>query len=144
MAMYSPYDTPKGGLPHSDIRGSKPIGGSPQLFAAYHVLHRLLAPRHPPNALITLDRYHRNPSRAGTNPTRNTLHMIPSTTAITYSQYANNRERKSVPIPEGEPSGKLGTLHSQTFDTGSEPARWWAWEDLNFRPHAYQARALTN
>jgi hypothetical protein len=22
--------------------------------------------------------------------------------------------------------------------------RWWAWEDLNFRPHAYQARALTN
>ena len=21
---------------------------------------------------------------------------------------------------------------------------WWAWEDLNFRPHAYQARALTN
>ncbi len=23
-------------------------------------------------------------------------------------------------------------------------AKWWAWEDLNFRPHAYQARALTN
>jgi hypothetical protein len=23
-------------------------------------------------------------------------------------------------------------------------SRWWAWEDLNFRPHAYQARALTN
>ncbi len=22
--------------------------------------------------------------------------------------------------------------------------QWWAWEDLNFRPHAYQARALTN
>ena len=21
---------------------------------------------------------------------------------------------------------------------------WWAWKDLNFRPHAYQARALTN
>jgi len=21
---------------------------------------------------------------------------------------------------------------------------WWAWEDSNFRPHAYQARALTN
>jgi|KNS5DCM_BmetaT_FD_contig_123_33861_length_1562_multi_11_in_2_out_1_1 hypothetical protein len=24
------------------------------------------------------------------------------------------------------------------------PGQWWAWEDLNFRPHAYQARALTN
>jgi hypothetical protein len=23
-------------------------------------------------------------------------------------------------------------------------AGWWAWEDLNFRPHAYQARALTS
>ena len=26
-----------------------------RLFAACHVLHRLLAPRHPPNALMTLD-----------------------------------------------------------------------------------------
>jgi hypothetical protein len=24
------------------------------------------------------------------------------------------------------------------------PGMWWAWEDLNLRPHAYQARALTN
>lgn len=40
-----------GGLPHSDIRGSKPICGSPRLFAACHVLHRLREPRHPPCAL---------------------------------------------------------------------------------------------
>jgi hypothetical protein len=26
----------------------------------------------------------------------------------------------------------------------AQPQSWWAWEDLNFRPHAYQARALTN
>src|SRR5439155_26965007 len=26
----------------------------------------------------------------------------------------------------------------------AERKGWWAWEDLNFRPHAYQARALTN
>ena len=43
------------GFPHSDIRGSKLTRSSPQLFAACHVLHRLLAPRHPPNALMTLD-----------------------------------------------------------------------------------------
>ena len=42
------------GLPHSEILGSKPARGSPRLFAACHVLHRLLAPRHPPNALISL------------------------------------------------------------------------------------------
>ena len=44
-----------GGFPHSDIHGSKPIPGSPWLNAGYHVLHRLLLPRHPPNALLALD-----------------------------------------------------------------------------------------
>jgi hypothetical protein len=56
------FSTPKGknsrisgGFPHSDISGSKPIPGSPKLNAGYHVLHRLLLPRHPPNALFALD-----------------------------------------------------------------------------------------
>ena len=39
------------GLPHSDTHGSMPAGGSPWLLAAYHVLPRPLAPRHPPRAL---------------------------------------------------------------------------------------------
>src|SRR5215470_14452529 len=43
------------GFPHSDISGSKCVGNSPELFAAYHVLHRLSVPRHPPNALVVLD-----------------------------------------------------------------------------------------
>src|SRR5258707_3463470 len=61
------------------------------------------------------------------------------------------------PVPEDEcflsrdgrspsPALRRGSLRS------SRPAEpklqssegWWAWEDLNFRPHAYQARALTN
>ena len=42
------------GFLHSDIPGSKPACGSPRLFAACHVLHRLLAPRHPPYALSSL------------------------------------------------------------------------------------------
>src|SRR6201981_2397218 len=42
------------GFPHSDISGSQPVCGSPKLFAAYRVLHRLLAPRHPPYALSSL------------------------------------------------------------------------------------------
>ena len=53
--MYSVRDHPKVGFPHSEIFGSKPVRGSPKLIAAYHVLHRLLAPRHPPNALLALD-----------------------------------------------------------------------------------------
>ena len=42
------------GFPHSDISGSLLICSSPKLFAAYHVFHRLLVPRHPPCALIRL------------------------------------------------------------------------------------------
>ena len=42
------------GFPHSDIYGSKDICSSPKLFAAYHVFHRLLVPRHPPYALISI------------------------------------------------------------------------------------------
>jgi hypothetical protein len=53
--MYSVNDTLAGGLPHSDIHGSTPARGSPWLFAACHVLHRLLVPRHPPNALLALE-----------------------------------------------------------------------------------------
>ena len=56
-----------GGLPHSEIPGSKPIPGSPELIAGYHVLHRLLLPRHPPNALLALDPIQRRtgvPNRA--------------------------------------------------------------------------------
>ena len=41
-------------LPHSEISGSKPVCGSPKLIAAYHVLHRLLAPRHSLYALNSL------------------------------------------------------------------------------------------
>ena len=40
------------GLSHSEIRGSQVICTSPRLIAAYHVLHRLHEPRHPPCALF--------------------------------------------------------------------------------------------
>ena len=43
-----------GGFPHSDICGSTLICSSPQLFAACHVLLRLLMPRHSPCALFSL------------------------------------------------------------------------------------------
>ena len=39
------------GLSHSEILGSKVICTYPRLIAAYHVLHRLREPRHPPCAL---------------------------------------------------------------------------------------------
>ena len=38
-------------LPHSEIAGSQVVCTYPTLIAAYHVLLRLLEPRHPPFAL---------------------------------------------------------------------------------------------
>ena len=38
----------------ADISGSLDICSSPKLFAAYHVFHRLLVPRHPPYALSSI------------------------------------------------------------------------------------------
>src|SRR5690554_459505 len=71
-------NTISGGFPHSEIHGSKLILSSPWLIAEYHVLHRLLLPRHPPNALIALDliRKKKDPSsrRKGARRSRVLLH----------------------------------------------------------------------
>ena len=59
------------GLPHSEIPGSKPVCGSPELIAAYHVLLRHLSPRHSPYALssLTIDmRTHADAPRAFASP----------------------------------------------------------------------------
>ncbi len=49
--QYAVTEVFSAGFPHSDISGSMDICSSPKLFAAYHVFHRLLVPRHPPCAL---------------------------------------------------------------------------------------------
>ena len=42
------------GLPHSEILGLMRVCRYPRLIAAYHVLHRLPVPRHPPYTLCNL------------------------------------------------------------------------------------------
>ena len=49
-------------FPHSEISGSQDICSSPKLFAAYHVFHRLLVPRHPPCALFSLTNFYHSHS----------------------------------------------------------------------------------
>jgi hypothetical protein len=53
--MNSVHDTPKGGLPHSEIFGSKDAPASPKLIAGCHVFRRLSSPRHSPDALLALE-----------------------------------------------------------------------------------------
>ncbi len=43
-----------------------------------------------------------------------------------------------------EPEGKIKCQSHSRRLLRRARSKWWAWEDLNFRPHAYQARALTN
>src|SRR5215203_114645 len=55
--MYSGRDTralPRVGFPIRKSRDQRLVSISPGLIAAAHVLHRLLAPRHPPCALVLL------------------------------------------------------------------------------------------
>ena len=193
-----------GGLPHSEIHGSKPARGSPWLIATCCVLHRLSVPRHPPDALHTLVlRYtyecatrRRKPTRnqlpARTHPAKMHRHdptsSLPKAEATALSGHPRSLilftcqrshirlERISAfslvgyLVPGRYWSSKVTVRHSalppggggrdRTDDlmlakhalsqlsyapTGKDRVeQWWAREDLNFRPHAYQARALTN
>ena len=44
-----------GGFPHSDTSESSLVISSSEIFADFHVLRRLLLPRHPPCALSFLN-----------------------------------------------------------------------------------------
>ena len=80
--MYSAgrqQDMTPAGLPHSEISGSTPACDSPELFAANHVLHRLLTPRHSPCALSSLaTNLHRNPERVPDLRARSGRQSLPS------------------------------------------------------------------
>ena len=76
--MYSLYDT--WGFPcvfpHSEISGSLAMCAYPKLIAAYHVLHRLLMPRHSPCALCSLTYSVKNFQSFAFNIFATTLHYF--------------------------------------------------------------------
>ena len=90
-----------GGFPHSEIAGSKPILGSPTLIAEYHVLHRLLLPRHSPNALFALDLIQKKTGL---------LRIL--STLFENSQILNQKSYKIIPAT---PAGSKRGLHSCRF-----------------------------
>ena len=55
-------------MPHSEIPGSKPVDGSPELIAVFRVLHSLLMPRHPSCARIRLAIWCSSPAFAPFGP----------------------------------------------------------------------------
>ena len=93
----------RGGFPHSGIPGSKPARGSPGLIAACHALHRLLAPRHPPDALAFP-----RPAPATTAPFGARPRLCRLGKASTYKKHTHALAR----APDGREGGRAPMLAS--------------------------------
>ncbi len=157
--MDSARDTLAGGFPHSEIHGSKPVRGSPWLIAAYHVLHRLSAPRHPPNALLALDRSHDQTPPLGSGRTPRPLRR--------HAHGSGQKDQFFKPCPQcpavrqnsplGPPRSRArpdmvplhdvkdhGPAHGrpEAVCSSRRPLVWWSQTGSNRRPHACKARAL--
>ena len=124
----------RGGLPHSDIHGSTPARGSPWLLAACHVLHRLLVPRHPPNALLILDTtpctgtIHARKHRAWTRPSHEGPPLrTHSHTLSNAPEHPRRPRRGDRPDPEGtrtnHPVRRTPRPTADTPGTTPPPAR---------------------
>jgi hypothetical protein len=166
-SLDSEYEV-EGGFPHSEILGSKLVRSSPRLIAAYHVLHRLSAPRHPPNALKALDHSHDRcppPQGAGTGhrKTRSPDLSIQASYACRTHPGSPRRRRRSRFSRLSSQPRHARPLHDAKYPrNGHRAARetalrrsgrtapaarraasgWWSQTGSNRRPHACKARAL--
>ena len=157
----------RAGFPHSEIHGSKLVRSSPWLIAAYHVLHRLSTPRHPPNALKALDHSHyRCPSacrRTARNEERPAFRDLsdgagaPCPCNIADATLTDNTDdrtdllftmTKNIAAPRrGFPPRRQARKSSffRTRHAGSTPrcgTPWWSQTGSNRRPPACKAGAL--
>ena len=116
---------------HPSMRRVAPFGylrvitlvcSSPQLFAACHVLRRLLVPRHPPCALCSLI----------FSFSRSFTEQDPASIAFRFAFFCLRLSLCAV-----------FKVLIPTADIDC-PQFWWAQVDSNHRPHAYQACALTS
>ncbi len=100
-------------MPHSDIRGSTIARISPRLFAACHVLHRLLAPRHPPDALLTLITPHIHRPRAG--PNRTPQHPKPKSLISPQARTPAHKPNPASSNQVGRSTSQLTHTHRDTY-----------------------------
>ena len=140
---------PLGGFPHSDISGSKLADSSPKLFAVYHVLHRLLAPRHPPCALSSLITTCLLASFAGSFFRSHSIQFLRcqflalpasdqaslATGSFTNCQFYGD---------EGTRTPDLLRAREALSHLSYIPYSLWAFLDLNQRPYPYQRNALAD
>lgn len=149
----------EGGFPHSEILGSKLVRSSPRLIAAYHVLHRLSAPRHPPDALTTLD-YSHDQCPLGKDRTKivkkdlssdfhpKTYFCLPSISGangcgpslVRGTRKSARRRCCLFTISNIRAHPHRG--EANTFDIQNTSKNWWSLSGSNRRPEACKATAL--
>ncbi len=125
------------GLPHSEIPGSTRVCRSPGLIAAYHVLHRLRMPRHPPCALSNLTGYD------------SSYPFVLLSSILGYVADAGHGSSRTMNTTLGdvkEPA--IIPPRNEEEKHGREPRRraraknWWSRSGSNRRPPACKAGAL--
>ena len=157
------------GLPHSDIPGSMDICSSPRLFAACHVLLRLLMPRHSPCALssLTYRRFHSDLSENSWFSLRImqalqrsklyvTLHPFECCSTINLLRRVFPHDASLLPyllchIVQfsrcRSPTTFAVRFEDPIFRSGLQIQRqiaWWARVGSNHRPYDYQSYALAS
>ena len=101
--MYSDRgDTPQRvpGFPIRTSADRSPVDGSPQLFAVTHVLHRFLAPRHPPLALCSLEEQRCSCLLCSSQRAARSLHQPRGNVPMRPPGRSTSRERE---LPAAEP-----------------------------------------
>jgi hypothetical protein len=155
----------EGGFPHSEIRGSKLVRSSPRLIAAYHVLHRLSAPRHSPNTLMTLDRSHYRCPPLGSgrfrlyetvgldvfkdqfasNASKNGAVKLRPQILLVANAFDTSAPTRCISFSRCQLTNGAQTLQRRKLiadDDCSDTRVWWSQTGSNRRPHACKARAL--
>ena len=121
------------GFPHSEICGSIRICRSPQLIAAYHVLLRLLMPRHPPCALSSLT--------SSLNSSRCLRSLVIAFSRIIWVKKFFSNEIV-YPLRKNSFLFLFTLLHCSVFKVQFAVSRWWRWGESNSWPPACKAGAL--
>src|SRR3989442_8357322 len=91
---------PRIGFPIRRSRDQRLVSTSPALIAAAHVLHRLLAPRHPPCALVLLIE-------------KNTLCV-----AMEFSRYRRGQHPRERGPPRGVPPNPPAVVRTPRWSLG--------------------------
>ena len=125
-------------LSHSEIHGSTVVCTSPRLNAAYHVLHRLLVPRHSPCALSNLMPHNELAHTIGVYPGRSVLFARGLTLAPLGDIGSSQCDSTTATICQST------DLAPGRFETASELAKRseWSQRDSNPRHPACKAGAL--